>query len=115
MGYIPDYIDMAKRDLPLVDPSLHAGIISWTSSDAFYTPTLNNWLEANLGVVPELILGELPQSTKLLFSLGIESLNTLPEGPYKQDSFAPWLKGESTTPPLLLNHTYSNYQLMRLL
>ncbi|MDC3211356.1 endo alpha-1,4 polygalactosaminidase [Pseudoalteromonas distincta] len=99
LGYIPDYIDMAKRDLPLVDPSLHAGIISWTSSDAFYTPTLNNWLEANLGVVPELILGELPQSTKLLLSLGIESLNTLPEGPYKQDSFAPWLKGESTTPP----------------
>lgn len=99
LGYIPDYIDMAKRDLPLVDPSLHAGIISWTSSDAFYTPTLNNWLEANLGLVPELILGELPQSTKLLLSLGIESLNTLPEGPYKQDSFAPWLKGESTTPP----------------
>ena len=99
LGYIPDYIDMAKRDLPLVDPSLHAGIISWTTSDTFYTPTLNNWLEANLGVVPELILGELPQSTKLLLSLGIESLNTLPEGPYKQDSFAPWLKGESTTPP----------------
>ncbi|MEH6818234.1 MAG: protein PelA, partial [Pseudoalteromonas distincta] len=59
LGYIPDYIDMAKRDLPLVDPSLHAGIISWTTSDTFYTPTLNNWLEANLGVVPELILGEL--------------------------------------------------------
>ncbi|MEI8620763.1 endo alpha-1,4 polygalactosaminidase [Pseudoalteromonas sp. B129b] len=106
LGYIPDYIDMAKRDLPLVDPSLHAGIISWTSSDAFYTPTLTNWLEANLGVVPELILGELPQSTKLLFNMGIESLNTLPEGPYKQDSFAPWLKGESTTPPLSLNHIY---------
>ena len=102
LGYIPDYIDVAKRDLPLVDPSLHAGIISWTDSDKFYTPTITNWLQSNLGVVPELIMGELPQSTKLLLNLGIEALNVLPEGPYELNYFAPWLKGEATTPPAII-------------
>ncbi|WP_166420154.1 endo alpha-1,4 polygalactosaminidase [Pseudoalteromonas sp. Z1A8] len=102
LGYIPDYVDVAKRDLPLVDPSLHAGIISWTNSDAFYTPTITNWLESNLGVVPELIMGELPQSTKLLLNLGIEALSVLPPGPYELNHFTTWLKGEATTSPAII-------------
>ena len=101
LGYIPDYVDMAKRPLPLVDPSLHAGIISWTVSDAFYTPTLTNWLESNLGVVPQLILGELPNASKLLLKLGVESLNTSPKAPYELAHFEPWLKGEATTAPAI--------------
>ncbi|MBB1370969.1 endo alpha-1,4 polygalactosaminidase [Pseudoalteromonas sp. SR45-4] len=104
LGYIPDYINVAKRALPAVDPSLHAGIISWTSFDTFYTPTITNWLEANLGVVPELILGELPSSAnKLMLSLGAEPLDVTPLGPYELESFTPWLKGESSIPPVVTN------------
>jgi hypothetical protein len=61
LGYIPDYIDIAKRELPLVDPSLHAGIVSWTNMGGFYSPSVINWLEASLGTVPQLVVGELPQ------------------------------------------------------
>ncbi|MEI8642034.1 endo alpha-1,4 polygalactosaminidase [Pseudoalteromonas sp. Hal099] len=59
LGYIPDYIDMANTPLPKVDTSLHAGIISWTTSDQFYNAQVIEWLESNLGVVPQLVLGEL--------------------------------------------------------
>ncbi|GAA78493.1 MULTISPECIES: endo alpha-1,4 polygalactosaminidase [Pseudoalteromonas] len=99
LGYIPDYIDVAKRALPLIDPSLHAGVISWTTSDAFYTPAITNWLETNLGAVPLLVMGELPLSTTLLIKLGVEALNVLPPAPYELNYFAPWFKGEAATPP----------------
>ncbi|MFP3425004.1 endo alpha-1,4 polygalactosaminidase [Pseudoalteromonas sp. SIMBA_162] len=101
LGYIPDYIDIAKRELPLVDPSLHAGIISWTNMGGFYSPSVINWLEASLGTVPQLVVGELPQSAKLLAALGVETLNSSPPGPYELNYLAPWLKGESSSSPAI--------------
>lgn len=101
LGYIPDYIDIAKRELPLVDPSLHAGIVSWTNMGGFYSPSVINWLEASLGTVPQLVVGELPQSAKLLAALGVETLNSSPPGPYELNYLAPWLKGESSSSPAI--------------
>lgn len=103
LGYIPDYIDVAKRDLPKVDPSLHAGIISWTNMGALYTKPVTNWLENSLGVVPELIVGTLPQSATLLSALGVKTLNKMPQGPFELEYIAPWLKGEAKTPPPLVD------------
>ncbi|MEL0605591.1 MULTISPECIES: endo alpha-1,4 polygalactosaminidase [Pseudoalteromonas] len=102
LGYIPDYIDVANTPLPKVDTSLHAGIISWTTSDQFYDAQVIEWLEGNLGVVPQLILGELPPSNKLLQSLGVETLNTPSNGPYKLATMVPWLKGESSSAPAIV-------------
>lgn len=102
LGYIPDYIDVAKSPLPNVDTSLHAGIISWTTSDQFYSADVIEWLEDNLGTVPQLILGELPPSNTLLQSLGVETLNNPSYGPYELTSMVSWLKGESSTAPAIV-------------
>ncbi|ASM50858.1 hypothetical protein PESP_a2974 [Pseudoalteromonas espejiana DSM 9414] len=102
LGYIPDYIDMATTQLPKVDTALHAGIISWTTSDVFYDVTVIKWLEDNLGVVPQLVLGELPSSNKLLQSLGVEIISTAPQEPFSLSYMAPWLKGESAMPPPII-------------
>ena len=106
LGYIPDYVDVAKESLPKIDPSLHAGIISWTTHSIFYSTEIIKWLEGGLKIVPELILGELPQSNKLLISLGVENINNAQPGPYEVKYFADWLKGETTKAPVIIRPNF---------
>ncbi|SHO56908.1 endo alpha-1,4 polygalactosaminidase [Vibrio quintilis] len=94
LGYIPAYLDMSRQSLPTIDPALYAGVISWTLETRMYSPAYVDWLLKAKGTLPLMVLGQLPQSDKLLKVFGVKMLSVTPPGPYKIRMMKPWLKGE---------------------
>jgi hypothetical protein len=94
LGYIPDYIDLSKKTLPIADPALYAGIIVWTNNPKLYSTSLNHWLIQNKGKIPQLAMGILPPTPELLANFGVKLMEELPAGPYSSPQMPAWLKGE---------------------
>lgn len=95
LGYIPDYWDISKKELPMIDSSLYAGIIIWNDRPNFYKSSMIKWLIRAQGQIPELLLGLVPNNNELLSGLGGQLLTQVPEGPYELRSMSPMLKGEA--------------------
>ncbi|MFT7211590.1 MAG: hypothetical protein ACI9XK_001834, partial [Granulosicoccus sp.] len=75
MGYVPEYLDLAKKTLPAGElKGVYAGIVSW-SSQSYSMPGFAPWLEKQLvDQVPVVLLGSPPVafSESMQQALGID-------------------------------------------